>query len=162
MSNNNDFNPAAYVAQAIAATQVAEVVRDNSDPTRLSYLCRVLRKRIWCEILEYVLVRKTNWNEHVCQQYFLRGGKLVYGWNVIAIPKQGSDIADVAEEVARLVIEGARVVPKAAVTRGPLDEFPLVGASPRRTMNIVFDPRLPGPDKGGPSHKGAYGIKSGE
>jgi len=162
MSSNDSFDPAAHVAQAIDATGVAEVVRDNSAAGRIAFLCRVHKKRIWCDIVEYILTRQNGWTDHICQQYFLRGGRLVFGWNVIIQPtEEGSDEA-VAREVARLIIEGASIVVKMAPRghAGPVEEFPLMGASPRRTSRIVFDPRQPGPSQGGPSHKGAYGIRT--
>lgn len=149
----------APLVQAISATRAAEVIRDNSTPGRISLLCRVHRKRMWCEMWEYVLVRQQGWTEHLCQQYFLRGGKLVFGWNVIVQSSGSWDDDGVATEVAKLLLQAAEVVPQ-VVTAGPIESFPLVGASPRRTAKIVFDPRQPGPSQGGPSHKGAYGIRT--
>lgn len=156
---DNELGPAAHVARAIDATGVAEVVRDNSSTGRISLLCRVRLKRVWCDILEYILTRQNGWTDHICQQYFLRGGRLVFGWNVILQPADGLTDDLVAIEVAKLITEAARVVPK-MMPQAPVDSFPLQGASPRRTARIVFDPRQPGPSQGGPSHKGAYGIRT--
>jgi hypothetical protein len=121
---------------------------------------------MWCNILEYVLVRKRGWDDHFCQQYFIRNGKLVFGWNIIITPQVDVDIASVALDFVSLVQEATRIVPQ--ITRaqslsaggGRIEAFPLVGASHRRTsQSLVFDPRLPGPGRGGPSHKGAYVVK---
>jgi hypothetical protein len=120
-------------------------------------LYRVTEKRHWLAILEYVLARADGWSAHVCQQYFMRGGRLVYGWNFIL---QAEQQEEGARKVARLLTEATKVAPKMVSGRGgSVDSFPLVGASPRRTAtNLVHDPRLPGPSRGGPSHKGAYAI----
>lgn len=157
-----DDKMAAYedvLARAMNETGVVEVVRTSSDKNSVKVLYRVGQKRVWLGILEYVLSRAEGWNAHVCQQYFMRGGKLVYGWNFILQPMLETD----AETVAGLLRQASRVVPRTmSVASGPLDSFPLVGASRSRTAKIAFDPRLPGPDKGGPSHKGAYPMRSGE
>jgi len=107
-------------------------------------------------ILEYVLSRADGWAAHVCQQYFMRGGRLVYGWNFIL---SGEDLGDATGKVCRLLQEAASVAPKVRRVRGPLESFPLVGHNRSRLAGVVFDPRLPGPSQGGPSHKGAYAIK---
>lgn len=145
----------ATLALAINATGVAEVVRYSQDGNSIKVLFRVKEKRTWLAILEYVLARADGWSAHVCQQYFIRGGKMVFGWNFIL---QSEDLLAAVDKVSVLLRGGARVVPK-NVARGPLESFPLVGAPRNRTAHIQFDPRLPGPSRGGPSHKGAYGIK---
>ncbi len=140
---------------AINGTGVVEVVRASSDKASIKVLYRVGQKRIWLGILEYVLSRAEGWNAHVCQQYFMRGGRLVYGWNFILQPPHKVRAA------ADLLMQATQVVPRTMTIAGPLESFPLVGSSGRRTAKIAFDPRLPGPDKGGPSHKGAYPMSSG-
>lgn len=149
---------AHLLKEAIEFSGVAEVIRCSADAGSVKALYRVHEKRLWLGILEYILSRADGWSAHVCQQYFMRGGRLVYGWNFIL---QSEDLNAATEQVARLLQQAATVVPK-TVSRGPLESYPLVGASPRRTAKIAFDPRLPGPDKGGPSHKGAYSIRTGE
>lgn len=149
-------NEAEEFQDAILATGVADVVRLSTDP-QISALCRVHNKRVWVTIIEYVLTRKTCWSAHICQQYFLRGGRLVYGWNFIVQPD--GNTSEAIKEVVRLLMEGAKVAPRVSGFGGEISEFPLVGASPRRSSSkIAFDPRLPGPDSGGPSHKGAYPV----
>lgn len=149
---------AALLSRAIEACGVVEIIRCSADAGSVKALYRVHEKRLWLGILEYILSRAEGWSAHVCQQYFMRGGRLVYGWNFIL---QSEDLTKATESVARLLVQAAAVVPK-TITRGSVDSYPLVGASPRRTAKIAFDPRLPGPDKGGPSHKGAYSIRTGE
>jgi len=145
------------LGQALNATHVAEVVRFSRDDDSIKLLFRVTQKRVWLAILEYVLVRASRWSGHVCQQYFVRNGKLVYGWNLILRPVDKVSLEEAVAEARQLLTQATRTVPQVMAT-GDADSFPLVGASPRRTAKIVFDPRLPGPDKGGPSHKGAYPI----
>jgi hypothetical protein len=149
--------PEETLSRAIEGTGVVEVVRSSSDEGSVKVLYRVRQKRVWLNMLEYVLSRADGWSAHVCQQYFMRGGRLVYGWNFILQPLTAVNSA------AGLLIQAAKVVPQTMpAIVGPLDSFPLVGSSSRRTARIAFDPRLPGPDKGGPSHKGAFPMSSGE
>jgi len=147
--------PDLLLGRAIAASGVAEIIRTSLENNTVKVLYRVREKRTWLAILEYALSRATDWSAHVCQQYFMRGGKLVYGWNFI-LQSQGP-VEDTVKKVATLLTEGAKVAPKVAGVG--LDSFPLVGTSRHRTSNIMFDPRLPGPGRGGPSHKGAYSIQ---
>jgi hypothetical protein len=153
---SNKQKPETVLSRAVESTGVAEVVRASSDKGSIKLLYRVRQKQIWLGILEYVLSRAEGWSAHVCQQYFMRGGKLIYGWNFILQPAKAVEVA------AASIVEAGRVVPKILPVAGPLDSFPLVGTTSRRTAKIAFDPRLPGPDKGGPSHKGAYPMSSGE
>ena len=157
---NNFKRPDALLKSAIEASGIAEVVRASVDKTSVKLLHRVRHKRAWLAILEFILSRADGWSAHACQQYFMRGGKLVYGWNFILQPTEGT-VEEVSLTVAKLLVQGAKIVPKVLATSRK-DSFPLIGAGHRRTAKIAFDPRLPGPDKGGPSHKGAYDIKSGE
>ena len=136
---------------------MTEVVRSSVDGQTVKVLYRVREKRLWLGILEYVLTRADGWTAHVCQQYFMRSGRLVYGWNFIL--QAPSDLSVAVGNACQLLVQAAKVVPKVIGRGGPLESFPLVGASPRRTAPIVFDFRLPGPSKGGPSHKGAYAVR---
>lgn len=155
MDNDNHVRE-ERLSQALNGTGAVEVVRASTDASSVRALYRVSQKRFWLGVLEYVLSRADGWSAHVCQQYFMRGGRLVYGWNFILQP------ADKIDVVADLFAQASHVVPRTSPVTGPLDSFPLMGASPRRTAKIAFDPRLPGPGKGGPSHKGAYPMSSGE
>jgi len=146
------------LAQAITSTGVAEVVRASITGNTVKALYRVHDKQGWLSILEFILPRAEGWSAHVCQQYFMRGHKLIYGWNFIL--QTTADIDEVTRNVASLIMQAARVANK-PVGSGRLDSFPLVGASRSRTEKSVFDPRLPGPGRGGPSHKGAYSVTEG-
>lgn len=131
----------------------AEVLKANADAGSIKLLCRVRNKRAWCDIIEFVLARKQNWEAHICQQYFLRGGKLVYGWNVIL---QAEDVAAAAKNARDLFIKATEVLSQLSAEQdaSPIESFPLVGASPNRNRPMVRDPRT-----GLPSHRGAYSIR---
>ena len=158
---NNIKTPDALLKAAIEASGIAEVVRCSADSASVKLLHRVRHKRAWLAMLEYTLSRADGWSAHTCQQYFMRGGKLVYGWNFILQPMGETTLEEASNKVAQLLVQAAKIVPR-VLAMAKKDSFPLVGASHRRTARINFDPRLPGPDKGGPSHKGAYGIKAGD
>lgn len=144
------------LARAVNMTGLAEVVRVSESKKQVSLLYRVKDKKQWLALMEYILQRKTCWEAHICQQYFLRANSLVYGWNFIL--QASKTLREAVEEVSKLVEAGQLEVPRARA-QGQLSSFPLVGASPRRTASLVWDPRQPGPAQGGPSHKGAHSIK---
>lgn len=149
---------AQLLSAAIQHTGVAEVIKATQSEGNVSLICRVNDKKVWCKIVEYVLSRKTNWSEHICQQYFMRNDRLVYGWNFIIT---SPDIDAAVKEACRLIKASVGVAKQLVPTGGQLDSMPLVGASKSRTAEISFDPRSPGPGRGGPSHKGAYLIGGG-
>lgn len=144
------------LAQIFNSTGLAEVVRVTGSESQIALLHRVKDKKAWLLLVEYVLKRKSCWDAHICQQYFLRGRSLVYGWNFILEPEEGMEAA--LMEIATLFEKGLQELPKMA-SRGMVNSFPLMGASPRRTANIAFDVRAPGPARGGPSQKGAHNIR---
>jgi len=152
---------AERLAMAVEASGFATVIKKTEPSGSVRLLCRVSDKRVWCALLEYVLGRKKDWTEHVCQQYFMNDGKLVYGWNFIL----NAEDVDAAVANACKLFDAATVFTTTTKprkrTRGPVDEVPLVGASPNRNAKGSFDPRLPGPSRGGPSHKGAYTVTEG-
>jgi hypothetical protein len=150
---------AQMLAEAIQATEIADVLKASGDDSKVHLICRVHDKRAWCAVVEYVLARKGDWSEHICQQYFMRNGKLVYGWNFIINSK---DITAAVKDAVKLIKNGTGVVNQIAPAGRELTSFPLVGYSSRRNAKTVFDPRQPGPSRGGPSHKGAYTVGSGE
>jgi len=147
------------LSQALNATRVVEVVRSSQEDGSIKLLFRVTQKRVWLAILEYALARASTWSAHICQQYFMRNGKLVYGWNFILRPAEGVNLDEAVSDAGQLLVQAARTAPQ-VMAKTDADSFPLVGYSPRRTAKLVFDPRMPGPDRGGPSHKGAYPITS--
>jgi len=145
------------LAEALSASGFVSVVKKSETLDSVRLLCRISNKRAWCSALEYVLLNKSGWTEHVCQQYFLRDGKLIYGWNFIL---NAQNLGAAVENASKLLSTAWKRMdkPRSVVTRHSDDSMPLMGASPRRTSRTVFDPRLPGPSRGGPSHKGAYTI----
>jgi len=122
-----------------------KVVKTEETDTQLRLLCRVTNKKAWCVVLERVMKSpKKNWTEHICQQYFIKGDSLVYGWNIII---NSDDPTSAAKAICVLLN-----VPE----NTGVDEFPLRGAL--RQTGGAFDPRAPGVGRGGPSQKGAFSI----
>jgi len=143
------------LAKIIEATGLVEVLRVTDGKKQVTLLHRVKDKKKWIALIGYLLAHRTCWEAHICQQYFLRGDSLVYGWNFILQPTK--TLKEAVLEIGQLVEKGQHEIPK-SVGQGQLDSFPLMGASPKRTMPAVFDPRQPGPERGGPSQKGAHSI----
>lgn len=138
----------------------AEIVRQNEDEQSIRLLCRVKYKRVWLDILEYVLARKQNWEVHVCQQYFMRGGKLVFGWNFIFDPID-CDLSSAVDKAVSLLTQAVRVISQMegddpAQMEGAIESFPLIGASSRRNAPIIKDPKT-----GIPIHRGGYPMGTG-
>lgn len=146
------------LVEIIQESGIATVLRKTELTSSLRLLCRVGDKKRWCAVLEHVLPKKDGWTEHVCQQYFMKEDQLVYGWNLILnsedLPAAYANACKLFKAATNAVQAGVKK--KEKPRKGPVDSMPLLGASPRRTMSISFDPRLPGPGRGGPSHKGAY------
>jgi hypothetical protein len=147
------------IAAGLQQTGLADIVRANPKPNGIALVCRVHRKEAWLGLIEYMLLNKTCWDEHICQQYFIREGRLVYCWNLIFNAHEGTSIVKMVEEILRLIQGAPR---QRQVVSGPIMSFPLIGASPDRDRTTVFDPRLPGPGRGGPRQKGAHSIKAGD
>ena len=153
---------AEKLAAAIEAGGFAVVIKKTEPAGSVRLLCRVSDKRSWCDLLEYVLGRKKDWTEHVCQQYFMNGGKLVYGWNFILTAEDiDSAVANACKLFGAATVFTSTHKSRKKTYRGSVDEVPLIGASPSRNAKGVLDPRLPGPSRGGPSHKGAYVVREG-
>jgi len=143
--------PADILAQGVMHAG-ADVLNSSTEDASVKLLCRVKNKRFWCDVLEYVLARKQEWDAHVCQQYFISQGRLKFGWNVIL---QAEDIEAAARNARDLFVEGTRVMSQLGAEQdaGPLQSFPLMGASPNRNRPMVRDPKT-----GLPVHRGAYAI----
>ena len=151
------------LVEIIEDSGIATVLRKTELAGSLRLLCRVGDKKRWCAVLESVLAKKAGWTEHICQQYFMKEDQLVYGWNFILnsddLPAAYDNACKLFKAATKAVQAGVKK--KEKVHRGPVDSMPLLGASARRTMSLSFDPRLPGPSRGGPSHKGAYTVAGG-
>jgi len=151
------------LVEIIQESGIATVLRKTETSGSLRLLCRVGDKKRWCAILEHVLSKKTGWTEHLCQQYFMKDDTLVYGWNFILNSEDLPAAYDNAYKLFKAAASAiqAGVKKREKPRRGQVDSMPLLGASKRRTMQLSFDPRLPGPSHGGPSHKGAFTISGG-
>lgn len=143
------------LGEAIESSGVTEVLRTKMEESTIKVIHRVTDKRIWMAILQIILPQANGWTAHVCQQYFMRDKKLVYGWNFIL--QSVGNMQGAVTHVVSLLRKSILIVPRTILGSGPLDSFPLIGASPgRSSTNTIFDPRLPGPSQGGSSHKGAF------
>lgn len=122
-----------------------EVVNHNSDTRQVRFIGRVPQDLVpaWRIIIRQLLLRSeaTTWSIDVSKQYFLRGGKLMYGWRLII---QAPDISVALPEVAQTITGAPR-------PRQVVEEQPLVGR---------VDPK-PGSFKGAaPAGKGVVGPKA--
>ena len=153
MSNDSD-----RVVIAINNTHVAEVVKVTDGATQMQLVHRVKPKKqaIWLGIITYVLARKQGWDAHVCKHYFIKGGKLRYAWNLIAQWQGEDNKASVMAQIAKLVTEGFRSVPRVV---HQLESYHLTGAKEGRNVPAgSLNLRAPGIQSGGLSQKGAHKI----
>ena len=132
---------------ALEQTGFLKVVKSEEAKTQIRLLCRVSSKKQWCDLLEKLLDGKQGWTEHVCQQYFLKDKKLVYGWNVII---NAEDPAAAAKSICR------QMTVMMTMDEGGIDSIPMRGAL--RTTGGVFNPAAPGERRGGASQRGAYPV----
>lgn len=141
--------------QTMTSTGFVEVVSHSESPDSLRLVCRVSNKLRFRDMLESVFLANTKklWTPHVCQQYFLRDGKLVYAWNFVINSDKLDDAVDsICAEVAKFLAP-----PPPAAEQEDIDSIPLVGAY--RPANIgAFNASAPGPRRGGASQKGAHAI----
>ena len=145
MSTDSFMDP---LKTSLEALGFVKVVKAEIAANQLRLLCRVTNKKAWCEVLERLMQGRKNWTEHICQQYFLKGSSLVYGWNIII---NSADVAAAATEISRLLHVPAAV---------DVDTFPLRGAW-RPPAGGSFNITAPGVGRGGPSQKGAHSVSSG-
>lgn len=137
---------------ALEQTGYVKVVKTEEAPTQLRLLCRVSSKKQWCDLLERLLQNKQDWTEHICQQYFLKEGKLVYGWNVVI---NASDLMKASLSICNQ-LAAISMVDEGGVG---VDSFPLRGAY--RSTGASFNPSAPGVARGGSSQKGAFSVGGG-
>jgi hypothetical protein len=146
-----DSDRSAHMSELVKALERLEfvtVVRTEEAASQLRLLCRVTNKKAWCVVLERLLQDRRDWTAHICQQYFVKDGSLVYGWNFIV---NADDKGSASKDICRLLTVPQRV---------EVDTFPLRGAW--RTSEGSFNPRAPGARTGGSSQKGAFPISTGD
>ena len=154
---SNGSAPIEAIVSAINATGVAEVVKSGDGPLQVKITHRVQAKqlKIWLSILTYVLSRKHGWEAHVCKQYFLRGGKLLYAWNFIIQWETGAKRSEILKQVAALITKAGEEVPRVV---GALDSYPLMAKDGRNEPGGPMNVRAPGPMSGGYKQRGAHRI----
>lgn len=84
--------------------------------------------RVWLGILTFLLSRKQGWDEHISKQYYLRNGKMIYGWNFIAQWESAEDKERVLAEISNLLRRATQELPRSGTQ---LDSYPLVAKKGR-------------------------------
>ena len=159
MANNGSAHIEA-ITTAINTTGVAEVVKVSEGPQQVKITHRVQAKqlKIWLAIITHILSRKHDWDAHICKQYFLRGGRLLYAWNFIVqweAGQPGNKRAVVLKQVADLLNRASAEVPRVASS---LDSYPLMAKDNRNEPGGPMNIRAPGPMSGGYKQRGAHKI----
>jgi hypothetical protein len=137
---------------------VTEVISVAETETHVNVVHRVLRGALpkWLDIVEYVLLNKSGWDSHVSKQYFLKDGKLVYGWNFIIKFKEGDKIA-VKEQLQGLLGQSSSYAAVRKRIGEKLNSYPLAATNPdRNAPGGPWNLKGSGPDTGGYRHRGAY------
>lgn len=135
----------ARLVEVLERLGYVTVVKVEETKAQVRLLCRVIDKKAWISVLERILQNVTNWQPHICQQYFLKDGALVFGWNfIIASQNPAATCKAICSELA-------------APEPVEVDTFPLRGAL-RPPAGGVFNPKAPGPSMGGPTHKGVFPV----
>jgi hypothetical protein len=150
------MSDANAVINAINATGVAEVVKVTETPTQLRITHRVAGKKlsVWLGIVSYVLSRQRGWDAHVSKQYFLKDGKLLYGWNFIAQWGSPEDKDQILKQVRDLLTRAKSEVPQIV---HQLESYPIHAKGERNMPGSArMNASAPGPMQGGVKHKGAY------
>ncbi len=142
MDTNEDTS---RLVAALEKLGYVKVVTAEEKEKQIRLLCRVTDKRSWVALLERLLNGVSGWKPHICQQYFLKDGAMVYGWNFIIN-------AEDPPAICRALCSFLTVAPTVEV-----DTFPLRGAL-RAPAGAVFNPQAPGPTRGGASHKGVFPV----
>jgi hypothetical protein len=108
-----------------------EVADVTTSETTARFLGRLPKDRQgdWLLVIHRLLLdgAKRSWKIDISKSYFLRGGKLVYGWRLIL---QGGQPVSMLEDAINSVV----AAPQTA--RAEITSAPLVGASIYRTQEI--------------------------
>jgi hypothetical protein len=107
--------------QALAQKAGFEVVQESSTDRQVRYVGRVAPSKVkqWLWVAEQLLIHSDGapWSLDLSKLYFLRGGKLMYGWRLII---QGENVA---QYQAALIA----AVSKAPAVQAQLEEVRLYG-----------------------------------
>ena len=105
-----------------------ETVSETATDQQLRVIGRVSQQGMpnWLIVIQQLLLNQEDapWNVDISKQYFLRGGKVLYGWRLIF---QGEELESYLDQIIEIV-HGS---PHAKRT---VDEVPLVGCSPDRNV----------------------------
>lgn len=146
-------------------------------PAQVRMRLRVTNESRWLHMITLVLKEeeRAEWNAHLCRQYILHEGRLVYTWNFVV---QSGELERAVQDVCRVFDlicsnidmfddaeerEVKRPAPKRSknakrtsngkperrISHGDLDEIPLVGAEGRAVPEVAWNQfRAPGKRKG--------------
>jgi hypothetical protein len=163
------------VTETIERTGVVQVLTSSTTSTQVKLRLRITNEARWLHMVTLILREESRaqWNAHICRQYVLHDGRLVYTWNFVL---QGDDIRQTANDVCRVfdlicsnidMFEGTeekevkrpvrRPVkppesdskPRRHVNHGDLEEIALVGTEGRPVPEVAWNQfRAPGKRKG--------------
>jgi len=113
------------VSKALRIRGGFELVTEHNDRNQLRLMGRVPRAAVggWLLIVRHLLLASDVWSVDVSKQYFIKGGKLVFGWRVLfQFPE--SFLYDP-------IVSAINSAPKARII---LEEQPLMGARSDRNV----------------------------
>jgi hypothetical protein len=121
-----------------------EVVNEANSEKQIRIIGRVTNNRMptWLVVIQRLLIKaeEAPWSIDISKQYFLRGGKVLFGWRVIL---QGENIASHLDSIAE-VISGAPVM------KMEINEVPIQRSAHRTQMIRGRGAQVIGGDAGTP------------
>lgn len=164
------------LSDAVERTGVVQVLSGAVTLSQVRLRLRVTNESRWLHMITLVLKEeeRAEWSVHLCRQYILHEGRLVYTWNFVTQAAEldravqdvcrvfdlicsNIDMFDDAEEremkrpaprkVEKKQPDNGR--PQRKISHGDLDEIPLVGAEGRAVPEVAWNQfRSPGKRKG--------------
>lgn len=172
------------LSEVIERTGVVEVRSATQVPHQVKLRLRVTNESRWLHMITLILKEeeRANWGSHICRQYIIHEGRLVYTWNFII---QSDELDRAVQDVCRIfdlicsnidMFEDAEDrevkrpkkrarrpaksngnAPKRKIGHGDLDEIPLIGVEGRPIPEVAWNQfRSTG------RRKGAHPIGGGE
>ena len=141
------------LAHALNSLQFVETVNADFGNAHVQLLCRVQRgaEVKWAQVVEGILLaaesvhgQEKYWVTHICRLYFLREGKMLYGWHV------GITSNFMEESLGEIVRSFASQRPAAQMRAVP--NIPPTQPSPRRVVGVI-EADAKGNPKVPPSHR---------
>jgi len=156
------------LGEAVERTGVVQVLSSACLSEQVRMRIRVTNESRWIHMITLILKEeeRAEWNAHLCRQYILHEGRLVYTWNFVI---QSGEIERAIQDVCRVFDlicsnidmfddaaerEMKRPSPKIKdssksqedngrphrrISHGDLDEIPLVGAEGRAIPEVAWN-----------------------